>query len=45
MTWAVGTPTMFGYAFGISDVRVTLGGTEIDCLQKIYPRTVRAPAW
>jgi hypothetical protein len=28
---------MFGYAFGISDVRVTLGGTEIDCLQKIYP--------
>ena len=37
MTWVVGTPTMFGYAFGISDVRVTLGGTEIDCLQKIYP--------
>jgi hypothetical protein len=28
---------MFGYAFGISDVRVTLGNTEIDCLQKIYP--------
>jgi hypothetical protein len=29
---------MFGYGFGISDVRVTLGdGSEIDCLQKIYP--------
>ena len=28
---------MFGYSFGISDVRVTLGdGSEIDCLQKIY---------
>jgi hypothetical protein len=25
MTWVVGTPTMFGYAFGISDLRVTLG--------------------
>jgi ATP-dependent protease HslVU (ClpYQ) peptidase subunit len=38
MTWVVGTPTIFGYAFGISDVRVTLGDkTEIDCLQKIYP--------
>jgi hypothetical protein len=29
---------MFGYGFGISDVRVTLGGgDELDCLQKIYP--------
>ena len=29
---------MFGYSFGISDVRVTLGnGSEVDCLQKIYP--------
>jgi hypothetical protein len=29
---------MFGYGFGISDVRVTLGDTsEHDCLQKIYP--------
>jgi hypothetical protein len=29
---------MFGYGFGISDIRVTLGnGTEVDCLQKIYP--------
>ncbi|WP_260736442.1 hypothetical protein [Tunturiibacter lichenicola] len=38
MTWVVGIPTTFGYAFGISDVRVTLGDkTEIDCLQKIYP--------
>ena len=28
---------MFGYGFGISDVRVTLGdGTEVDCLQKLY---------
>lgn len=38
MTWVVGTPTMFGYGFGISDVRVTLGDrSELDCLQKIYP--------
>jgi hypothetical protein len=29
---------MFGYGFGISDIRVTLGdGSEVDCLQKIYP--------
>ncbi len=28
---------MFGYGFGISDVRVTLrDGTEVDCLQKLY---------
>jgi hypothetical protein len=38
MTWIIGTPTMFGYSFGISDVRVTLGGNrEIDCLQKVHP--------
>ena len=38
MTWVVGTPTMCGYGFAISDIRVTLGdGTEMDCLQKIYP--------
>jgi hypothetical protein len=38
MTWIVGTPTMFGYGIGISDVRVTLAdGSERDCLQKIYP--------
>ena len=36
MTWIVGAPTMFGYGFGISDVRVTVGEHEIDCLQKIY---------
>ena len=37
MTWIVGAPTMFGYGFGISDVRVTLADeSEIDCLQKIY---------
>jgi hypothetical protein len=30
---------MFGYSFGISDVRVTLGnnGSEVDCLQKVHP--------
>jgi hypothetical protein len=38
MTWIVGTPTMFGYGFGISDVRVTAGnGSGTDCLQKIHP--------
>jgi len=38
MTWVIGTPTMFGYGIGISDVRVTLAdGSERDCLQKIYP--------
>jgi hypothetical protein len=38
MTWIVGTPALFGYGVGISDVRVTLGdGSEHDCLQKIYP--------
>jgi hypothetical protein len=37
MTWVVGTPTMFGYGFGVSDIRVTLGDdSEVDCLQKIY---------
>src|SRR5260370_25157134 len=37
MTWIVGAPTMFGYSFGISDVRVTLGdGDEVDCLQKVH---------
>lgn len=28
---------MFGYGFGISDVRVRLGNVSVDCLQKIYP--------
>ncbi len=38
MTWIVGTPTMFGYGFAISDIRVTLAdGSERDCLQKIHP--------
>jgi hypothetical protein len=37
MTWIVGTPTMFGYGLGISDVRVTLGnGSGVDCLRKIH---------
>jgi len=31
-------PTLWGYSFGISDIRVTLAdGSERDCLQKIYP--------
>jgi hypothetical protein len=38
MTWIVGMPTMWGYSFGVSDVRVTLAnGNEVDCLQKIHP--------
>src|SRR6266849_5285344 len=38
MTWIVGRPVIFGYAAGISDIRVTLAdGSERDCLQKIYP--------
>jgi hypothetical protein len=38
MTWIVGMPTMWGYSFAVSDVRVTLAdGSERDCLQKIYP--------
>jgi hypothetical protein len=37
MTWIVATPTMFGYGFAPSDIRVTLGdGSELDCLQKIH---------
>ncbi len=37
MTWIVGAPTMFGYGFAISDVRVTLAdGSEVDCLQKLF---------
>jgi hypothetical protein len=38
MTWIVGMPTLWGYSIGISDIRVTLAdGSEVDCLQKIYP--------
>ena len=38
MTWIVGTPTMFGYAFCVSDIRVSWGERNgLDCLQKIYP--------
>jgi hypothetical protein len=38
MTWIVGAPTMFGYGFGISDVRVSVGDVGVaDCLQKIHP--------
>lgn len=37
MTWIIGRPGPFGYAIGVSDIRVTLSdGTEKDCLQKIY---------
>lgn len=37
MTWVIGRPGPFGYAVGLSDVRVTMSdGTEKDCLQKIY---------
>lgn len=42
MTWIVGTPTIFGYAILVSDIRVTFTATDgrkhyLDCLQKIYP--------
>jgi hypothetical protein len=38
MTWIVGMPTLWGYSFAVSDIRVTLGDrSERDCLQKIYP--------
>src|SRR2546430_1685223 len=38
MTWVVGTPTFFGYATGISDIRATWAdGRALDCVQKIYP--------
>lgn len=37
MTWVIGCSGLFGYAVGLSDIRVTLqDGTEKDCLQKIY---------
>jgi len=37
MTWIVGAPTVFGYGFAVSDVRVTLrDGSEVDCLQKLF---------
>jgi hypothetical protein len=38
MTWVVGTPTMFGYCFGLSDICLTLADeTEVACLQEIHP--------
>jgi hypothetical protein len=38
MTWVIATSSIFGYAAGLADVRVTFqDGTEADCLQKIYP--------
>lgn len=37
MTWIVGAGVPFlGYAVAISDIRVTFGNEERDCLQKIY---------
>jgi hypothetical protein len=37
MTWVIGRAGPFGYAVGLSDIRVTFAdGTERDCLQKIY---------
>ena len=37
MTWVIGRAGPFGYAVGLSDIRVTLkDGTERDCLQKVY---------
>lgn len=42
MTWIIGTPTLFGSAFLVSDICVTFTNKdgikrEVDCLQKIYP--------
>jgi len=38
MTWIVGTAPPFGWAVGLSDIRVTFSdGSEQDCLRKIYP--------
>jgi hypothetical protein len=37
MTWVIGTATPFGYAAGLSDIRITFpDGSERDCLQKIH---------
>jgi hypothetical protein len=37
MTWVIGRAGPFGYAVGLSDIRITLiDGTELDCLQKVY---------
>jgi hypothetical protein len=38
MTWVIATGVpICGYAVAISDIRVTIGEREKDCLQKIYP--------
>jgi hypothetical protein len=38
MTWIVGSAPPFGWAVGLSDIRVSFSdGTELDCLRKIYP--------
>lgn len=37
MTWIIGTPTLFGYALLVSDIRVTWPDkSHLDCLQKIH---------
>jgi len=38
MTWIIGSPTLFGYAAGVSDIQVTWpDGKTADCLLKTYP--------
>jgi hypothetical protein len=38
MTWVVGTAPIWGWAVGLSDIRVTFpDGSELDCLRKVYP--------
>jgi hypothetical protein len=38
MTWIIGSPTLFGYAAGVSDIQVTWpDGRTADCLLKVYP--------
>lgn len=36
MTWVVGMAPFFGYSLAISDICVTVGDQQFDCLQKIY---------
>lgn len=37
MTWIIGTPRLFGFAAGFSDIRVTFpDNSERDCLRKIH---------
>jgi hypothetical protein len=36
MTWIIGGNTLFGYSYAISDIRVSWGFRELDCLQKFH---------